>query len=55
VSGVDRKKIGLVVALLAVLFVINQPAKSAGLVRNAMGGLSDAGHSIMQFLNGLAT
>jgi hypothetical protein len=54
VSSVNKKRIGIVATLLAVLFVVNQPDKSAGLVRNAMGGLNGAGHSLMHFLDSLA-
>lgn len=50
----NKKQVGLVVTILAVLFVINQPAKSAVLVHRAFGGLAQAAHSIMQFLNGIA-
>lgn len=53
-SGVDRKKIGIVVAILVVLFVLSQPDKSSDLVRNGFSGLGDAWDNLMQFINGLA-
>jgi uncharacterized membrane protein len=50
----NNKQVGLVVAVLALLFVINQPAKSAILVHHAFNGLTQAGRSIVRFLNVLA-
>jgi hypothetical protein len=50
----NSKQVGVVVTILAVLFIINQPGKSAVLVHQALHGLTQAGHSVIRFLNGLA-
>jgi hypothetical protein len=50
----NNKQVGLVAAILALLFIINQPGKSAILVHHAFNGLTQAGHGIVRFLNALA-
>lgn len=54
VLGVKGKKFLTWAAILFVLFfVINQPAASAGMVKNALGGLGDAATKLAEFVKSL--
>ncbi|MBI1757661.1 MAG: hypothetical protein HYR62_00295 [Actinobacteria bacterium] len=52
--GVKGKKVATWAAILFVLFfVIEQPNASAGMVRNAVGGLGQAADKLAEFVKSL--
>jgi len=52
--NVDYKKIGILLGVAFVLFfLINQPDESAGLVKDALGGIGHAANRLALFIKSL--
>jgi len=54
VGNVNYKKMGIFLGIAFVLyFLVQQPAESAGLVRDALGGVGDAASKLAEFVRQL--
>ena len=50
-GNVNYKKMGIFLGIAFVLyFLVQQPAESAGLVRDALGGVGDAASKLAEFV-----
>lgn len=53
-GNVNYKKIGVFLGIAFVLyFLVSQPTESAGLVRDALGGVGDAASKLAEFVRQL--